>query len=208
MEVEISPPFQRHGQATGSRRVSAQTRYTQQEYESNRHSSEQSFSQYTSGTVSMETDESDHGYCDIGPHIHGKHSREISYPTVRQQHEQFSQRPAQESLGDYGKVSHEKQYSKESSIRVGERMPKTTDMSSRHSTCEVSSKESMPKAASDSSHSHTSSAFLVTGELPSFNVISQQHVLEVNLSLASTPRSDPDTSITPDLQLEGQVSLQ
>ena len=197
MEVEISPPFQKHGQATGSRRVS------QQEYESNRHSSEQNFSQYTSGTVSMEMDESDHGYCDIGPHIHGKHSSETSYPSVRQQHEQFSQRPAQESLGDYGKVSHEKQYNKESSIRVGERMPKTTHMSS-----EVSSEQSMPKAASDSNQSRTNSAFLVTGELPSFSVISNQHVSEVHLSSASTPRSDPDTSITPDLQLDGQVSLQ
>ena len=151
----------------------------------------------------MEMDESDHGYCDIGPHIHGKHSSHTSYPTSRQQHEQFSQRPAQESLGDYGKVSHEKQYNKESSIRVGERMPKTT-----HMTSEVSSEQSMPKATSDSSQSRTNSAFLITGELPSFSVISNQHVSEVHLSSASTPRSDPDTSITPDLQLDGQVSLQ
>ena len=55
---------------------------------------------------------------------------------------------------------------------------------------------------SDSSQSRTKSAFVGTGELPSFNVLAQQQATEVHLSCASTPRSD--VSIT--LELHPQKS--
>ena len=155
-------------QLSTSHQVSAETSYNIL----CKHSSEQSFTRYDVGTVSVEADPSEHEYCQIGPHIHGEHSSEKHY-----------------------------RLHPNSSVR-GVIPTQINTMASHPSGWEKPSQK-LSQAASDSNQSRTSHAFVATGQLPSFEVLAQQQSTEVNLSCASTPRSEQvysDASITPEIQ--------